>query len=436
MPLLQPGDRLSIGAGQKVRIVRYLASGGEGEVFEVDVDGTRCALKWYFANRAHGQRRRELRELVRRESPGPQFLWPYALVEDAARASFGYLMDLLPTRYVDLNPLVRGDMSPEPSFPTLCRAAIGLASGIRALNLGGLCYKDINFGNAFFDKLTGDVRICDNDNVCVLNSQTGDMSGTGPFRAPELWRNEQSPSDKTDRHSLAVLFFYMFVRSHPLEGQRAANCIVWDHDAQRFCYGTDPVFIFDRDNERNRPVPGKHDSAIRNWPVYPATFRDLFGRAFGEGLRDPDRRITANEWIQALSGLCNSRVLCHECLAEQYLDISNRATGYSPACWRCKSQLRVPLHITVGDRTIMLSSDTQLFQHHFRNNFDFGVPAAEVSRHPGDSNRFGLRNLTEETWSYKAFDGTLRQVPPGKSAPLLDGLVLNFGTVRGYVKAG
>ena len=125
----------------------------------------------------------------------------------------------------------------------------------------GAKYQDISFGNLFFNPDNGDVLICDNDNVSFDNSKPGGVLGTPGFMAPEIVRGEKRPSKDTDRYSLSVLLFYLFMVNHPLEGKLEASIRCMDMAARVKLYGTDPVFIFDPNNKTNRPVKGIHDNA-------------------------------------------------------------------------------------------------------------------------------------------------------------------------------
>ena len=55
----------------------------------------------------------------------------------------------------------------EPTFRALATAGLELAHSFLELHVQGLCYRDISFGNVFFDPQSGDVLICDNDNVTI-----------------------------------------------------------------------------------------------------------------------------------------------------------------------------------------------------------------------------------------------------------------------------
>ena len=74
----------------------------------------------------------------------------------------------------------------------------------------------------FFDPDTGDVLICDNDNVSANGIDNSSVYGTPRFMAPEIVMGQAKPSRNTDLYSLAVLLFYMFMMGHPLEGKLEA----------------------------------------------------------------------------------------------------------------------------------------------------------------------------------------------------------------------
>ncbi len=82
--------------------------------------------------------------------------------------------------------------------------------------------------------------------------------GTWGFMAPEVCRREVEPNAATDRFSLAILLFYIFMLGHPLKGKRELELAFdkSDIDGSRRLCGDDPVFVFDPANASNRPIPG------------------------------------------------------------------------------------------------------------------------------------------------------------------------------------
>ena len=189
-------------------------------------------------------------------------------------------MPLREPRYKGIVDLMKRRI--EPSFRALATAGLQLAQSFLELHAQGLCYRDISFGNVFFDPDTGDIQVCDNDNVAIDGQGDSGILGTPRFIAPEVVRGEAAPSTQTDLFSLAVLLFYLFHIHHPLEGQKEAAIKCFDLPAMTKLYGTEPLFIFDpanasqppRARPARQPVSVLADlSAIPARPVYPRLYR-------------------------------------------------------------------------------------------------------------------------------------------------------------------
>ncbi|MEJ7709399.1 MAG: hypothetical protein WKF84_05960 [Pyrinomonadaceae bacterium] len=262
-----------------------LGAGGQGEVYKARLGGEAVALKWFFPQMATPEQRAAIEMLVRKGTPSEHFLWPLEVATDPQVPGFGYVMQLRPARFKNIVDLMKRRI--EPTFRALSTAGFNLAQNYLLLHSQGLCYRDISFGNAFFDPDSGDVLICDNDNVAVDGADTLGVLGTPRFMAPEVVRGVARPSTQTDLFSLSVLIFYMLVVHHPLEGKKETEIKCLDLPAMTKLYGTEPVFIFDLVDKSNAPVPGVHDNALAFWRIYPQALRDIFTRAFTDGLRDP-----------------------------------------------------------------------------------------------------------------------------------------------------
>ena len=302
-------------SGMSCEVEHFLAGGGQGEVYRANLAGKPVALKWYFPGSATREQWIGLETLVKKGPPNELFLWPMDLASASGVPGFGYIMPLRESRYKSLQDLMKRRI--EPSFRSLTTAGRQLAHSFLQLHSMGLCYCDISFGNVFFDPKHGNVLICDNDNVVVdgKSSSVG-VAGTLGFMAPEIVRREALPSTATDLFSLSVLLFYIFVVHHPLEGKREAAFHAFDVVAKNKLYGTEPVFIFDPNDDSNSPVPGHHINALAFWPLYPEFFRKLFVKAFTLGLREPEKRVRESEWRAAMERLADVIVYCSHCGAE------------------------------------------------------------------------------------------------------------------------
>ncbi len=438
MQILKAGQTVQTETSQlPCKVEQFLGGGGQGEVYKADLEGQKVALKWYFPAQATPEQRAALETLIKNGPPTDKFLWPIELTSSPDVPGFGYIMPLRESRYKSIVDLMK--RRAEPSFRALATAGLELADSYLDLHAMGLCYRDISFGNVFFDPVSGDALICDNDNVAVNKEAEGGVLGTPRFMAPEIVRGEALPSMQTDLFSLAVLLFYMLMVHHPLEGKKelAVKCL--DLPAMNKLYGTEPIFIFDPDDDSNRPVPGYHDNAIIFWPLYPQFLRDLFVKAFTEGIDDPaNGRVRESEWRAALTRLRDAIYYCGNCGMENFYDVEAlKATGGAPGhCWSCSDQLQLPPRIRIEDQIVMLNHDTQLYPHHVdpTRMYDFSTPVAEVTQHPTDPSIWGLKNLGDEKWVITAEDGTIKDVEPGRSFTLAVGTRVNFGKVEGEIR--
>jgi len=417
-------------------IERLLGSGGQGEVYQCQLGGQPTALKWYYPHYLQNDRslRSRLQNAIHLGTPNTKFLWPIELVSAEGIPGFGYVMPIRHPRYKGLNDLMMGRL--DPSFRAITTACLQLTDSFLEIHAKGFCYRDISFGNVFFDPSTGDVLICDNDNVVENGKTEGGILGTPRFMAPEVVRNEALPSTETDLFSLAVLLFYLLTISHPLEGAKEANIRCLDAPAMNKLYGTEPVFIFDPQDTSNRPVPGIHDNPLAYWPIYPQFLQNLFIRAFTAGMNNVDQRIRESEWRSAMIKLRDSILYCHSCGSENFYDGDKlqQMGGASPSCWSCDQTLKIPPRIRIDQSVIMLNRDTQLFPHHLGNAYQFDRPVAEVSRHPTNPNIWGLKNLSSTRWTITTAEGNMKNIEPNQSLTLAVGTKINFGQVMGEIR--
>ncbi|CAG1022232.1 partial Serine/threonine-protein kinase PknD, partial [Patescibacteria group bacterium] len=200
--------------GQPYTIDTFLGAGTQGEVYRAHSSGQSVAIKWYFPHYIQNDAtlRKRLENAIKKGNPDNNFLWPLELVTLPNQAGFGYAMPLRPAHFKSIVDLMR--RRAEPSFHALISACLQLSESFLQLHAKGLCYRDINFNNVFFDPDTGDILICDNDNVDV-NGATGAINGTPRFMAPELVRGDEAPNTESDLFSLSILLFYMLMLHHP-----------------------------------------------------------------------------------------------------------------------------------------------------------------------------------------------------------------------------
>lgn len=421
--ILTAGVELESQNGIKYKIYDCLGAGGQGEVYEVETEDQKYALKWYYKHTATSQQRKILENLVAKGSPDETFLWPQDLI--VAEDSFGYVMPLRPKQYRSIVDLMK--RTAEPSFYHLCKAAFNLTKGYLTLHRVGYSYRDISFGNVFMDPDTGDVLICDNDNVAPNGDAECGVYGTPRFMAPEIVTGKAEPSRNTDLYSLAVLLFYMFMLNHPLEGKLEAKIKCMDILAMNKLFGTDPVFIFDPQNKSNRPLRGYQDNALIFWNIYPGELKDLFMKSFTVGLSEPAKRVTEGQWLDVFANMMSGILVCKECGSENLYDACKEASGVAHTCWCCDGALSIPSKMKVGKCRVLLSQHTKLYSHHINHDFDMETAVGEVVMNPNNPKIWGIRNLTNKNWTFIRSDGLQTPVAPGRAATIAKSVSIDFG---------
>lgn len=437
--MLSAGQTLVTEEGEKIKVAEIFGSGGQGEVYRVRTRRGDRALKWYYPHLADQRQRQILEGLIACGWRDDRFLWPQTIVvdTDGRQPGFGYLMDVRPSRFHDLPALFRRDPELAATTPrTLVMAALHTVEAYRAMHGRGIAYRDINWGNIFFDPKTGDVLVCDNDNA-VFEGERAGVDGTMDFMAPELVRGDPGaqPGIQSDLHSLAVLLFLLLMNHHPLEGALALKIRCMDENARRKLYGTDPVFLYDPSDTRNRPVPDEQQTVVATWAALPPILRDLFVETFTKGLHQPARRAREGQWRDALSEVLDTICVCADCGRQNLTE----PEGPAPACWGCGRRLTLPprLQLTTGTgavhsrpRSLRLGAQARIYAHHLSveaERHDFTAVVAEVTEHPRQRGRFGISNRTGDRWTARRSDGSVHEVEPGRTIAISTGLQIEFG---------
>lgn len=424
---LKAGTILESSQGNKYKIVKLLGAGGQGEVYDVLCNRKHKALKWYYKASATQKQKNILENLIEKGCPDKSFLWPEDLVQSDDEQSFGYVMPIRPKEYVSIVDLMK--RKADPTFYNLCRAAYNLTRGYQMLHKAGYQYRDISFGNVFFNPKNGDVLICDNDNVSPNGFKDGGVYGTPRFMAPEIVIGKAKPSRNTDLFSLAVLLFYMFMLNHPLEGKQEAQIKCMDMLAMNKLYGSNPVFIFDPNDKTNRPVKGYQDNALIYWDIYPTVLKDLFIKSFTIGLTEPAKRVTENQWLEVFNNMMTGIISCPTCGAEVFYDATKENTGTAHVCWNCNKPVKIPSKIVIGKSIVLIKEGTKLYSHHINEDFDLNTEVGEVVVNPNNPTIWGLKNLTTTNWTYQKADGSQIPVSPGKAATISKTTHIDFGKV-------
>lgn len=417
---LKIGESVSLTNGTQAKIVKELGRGGQGIVYLVEVNGQNMALKWYFNNMGDWFYR-NLEENVTKGAPSEAFLWPEFLTTKQ-KGTYGYIMKLRPQGYYEFGQylLARAKFK---SFEAMVNAAMKICEGFKALHLSGLSYQDLNDGNFFIHPDTGDVLICDNDNVAPEGVSSG-ILGKARYMAPEVVTGKAMPSKQTDRYSLSVVLFLLFYANHPLEGARVLACPCMTEKYEKLFYGSEPIFIYDKVNANNRPVRGVHNNVLRRWNAFPVILRDTFTQEFSlECLSDPNKRKLERQWQNVIQQLRDMLVVCSECNDETFVADAN-----TPKCMCCGKSFHIAGTLQINDRKVLLTPNTKVYV-----DMD-NKPDIQVINVPGDRYPIQLRNITTNNWVVETSSGKIRSVEPNMSMPVKAGLKVNLtGAIKGVI---
>lgn len=423
---LKPGQQVRLTNGKTCTVKKELGRGGQGIVYTVDYGGKDYALKWYiqqYNNRFY----ENLDKNVKAGAPNRHFLWPLALTEHQFD-SFGYIMELRPKGYEEMGMFILAKAR-FASMQANINAALQICTAFRELHARGLSYQDMNDGNFFINPQTGDVLICDNDNVTSNGVNTG-IAGKAGYMAPEIVEREAMPSRTTDYFSQAICLFILFYLNRPFEGAYYASCPCITPEFERKLFGKEAIFIMDPTNTKNRPKPDLHTNVIRRWPLFPSLLRESFQQAFSrEAIVNPARRIIDLKWMEIIVQLRSLYVKCPVCGEYTFVDPQKPAQK----CIECDRQLPAFTTMEVGHYSIPLIPGQKIYTCQVRDSKDLDEVAGEVV--VGSAGAWGIRNTGKLVWTVFLPDGNARLVNPGQGMPAQKGLKIKFGSdLTGEIK--
>ena len=424
MKEFQKGQRIKTVSGGELEVIQKLGEGGQGVVYKVNYNGKPLALKWYFGNKLNNADKfyRNIQNNIKQGTPTGAFLWPLEITE-YFEGSFGCLMELRPPEYKDFSLFLLAKVH-FANIEALINTALCITNGFRELHNRGYSYQDLNDGNFFVNPKTGDVLICDNDNVAPYGENLG-IAGKCRYMAPEVVMGQKRPDSHTDRFSLAVVLYMLLFLNHPLEGKRTM-CPCLTEELERKFYGSDPVFVWDPANDANRPVRGVHTNEIKLWPLYPAFVRKTFEKAFSHEVmvgNDTTHRVIEKEWQEVFTTLRDLTIKC-SCGSETFIDPSQQ----SCRCINCGKSIERPPILKVKKYHAALAPGKKLYACHVQyDSDDFKEAKGEVISSRNNPSLLGLRNDSNNTWEAILPNGSSKGYPNGQVIKLGKGIKINFG---------
>ena len=448
MTELKIGQEVELEHGGKATVTKEIGSGGQGIVYLVNYNGMDWALKWYDINKMNNpaEFRNNLKRNISDGAPSNKFLWPKYLTKELPDGTFGYLMELKPESFdsfVDIlntyklvvDPLTGRAVKVPVRFTNLfamVTAVINIVNAFRQLHRAGKSYQDLNDGGFFINVDTGAVLVCDCDNIAPDGANFG-IGGKPGYMAPEIVRGIAKPDVQTDKYSLAVVLFKLLFRGDPMEGEKVIKDVCLTEASELKHYGAEALFVYDPDDNSNRPVRGIHDNVIKFWRLYPKYIKDAFMLSFTYGLHDPAKRIIENEWQQLFIRLRSEIIAC-TCGRTNFSSMFEMQDPTTFRCPKCGMTFAT-MKFSNRDNLMPLYIGSKFYQCEVDpTSDDYLSVAGELVENKLKPGVLGIKNCSEQTWQVRMPDGKYHEVGPGKGCPIWQGLEINFGAVQARLR--
>jgi len=222
-PQLAPGTLL----GARFRLVRHVATGGMGSVFEAfdEVLRVRVALKVFRARDGEGENAGRLEREVRlaRRVSHPNVLRVFEFFSGTETEPQFLTMEFLEGETLRERLGSNGRMSPEEALPLVRQMVAGLA----AAHAEGVVHRDLKPSNVFLARTdSGTVRVVIADfgiaralvaaSADSAETVSGFQVGSPHSMAPEQLTSD-SVDERTDVYAMGVLLFRLVTGDHPFQ---------------------------------------------------------------------------------------------------------------------------------------------------------------------------------------------------------------------------
>lgn len=239
------------------------------------------------------------------------------------------------------------------------RICLNIARAVRRMHAAGLAHSDLSYKNILIDPVNGQACVIDVDGLVVPNKYSPDVVGTPDFIAPEVVKtshldkhdpHRHLPNIMTDRHALAVLIYMYLLYRHPLRGGKVHDLFDTQND-ENLSMGEKAIFIEHPTNAENRVNVSQLRASSLPWgdpaqvpfDVTGPYLKALFLQSFVDGLHDPQKRPTANDWETALIKTVDLLQPCYNPKCGQKWYVFDNTT--KPVCPFCKTPFKGKLPV-------------------------------------------------------------------------------------------
>jgi len=379
---------------------------------------------------------------------------PLALVDRLdGRPCVGFIMKKAPSIYRKLENFILTERIAFKQFQdgktwgNYLKVARSIARAIRTLHFKGCAHSDIHPCNFLVNLDEGDSIMLEADGVVVPGFLPPQVEGRRGYQAPEILTKNVAPSERTDRHSLAVLILHTLLFRNVLQFLND-----YDDDPDRsedLGWGKFALFNehpTDRSNRlKNLGLPF-YRRGILSYKILTPSLQRLTEAALIEGLHTPDKRPSPKEWEEALACADDEILICVHC--QQCFPF----TSHDRICPFCGEHHRPPYPVVLElyeerskydfmkigkyGRHLVLGQASKLFtdmitpQYNppFKRQNESVVGHVELNSNKGE---YRLFNNEGGQWiAYSPTGGQRLTATRGQSLPLIKGFSIVFGEGR------
>ncbi len=439
------GQNVELEYGGTAKVTGVVGSGVRDTVYRVSYNGTEWVLKWFDIEKLQNPDEiyRNLRKNISDGAPFNKFVWPKYVTKKAVDGSFGFLMEKKPDSFDYLPDILKsyklvnetetGRVTKKTlrfsSLFSMATAALNVVNAFRKLHRAEKCYQYLDDGGFFINADTGAILAASCDNIAPIGSSFGIIRRTG-YTAPEIIRGEDTPGIMSDRYMLSIALFKLLFRGDPLEGKKVVMDVCLSNEDMLKHYGENAVFVYDPDDDSNRPVRGIHDNVMKFWNIYPEYVKDAFIRTFTEGLKNPEKRLSENDWQAILVRMRTEIIQCSMCGKTNFAHLFEKSNSRTYKCLNCLEEIPT-IEFSNRKWRMPLYKGAKIYECdiHTDSN-DFLTVAGEVVENKFRPGLYGIKNCSERKWSAKMPDGVFHDVEPGKGFPIWQSLEIDFGEVK------
>ncbi len=419
-------------------------SGGEGAIYFTP-DGVHAIKIFHRPSPGRLERLRRIRTLLDNLAADRTgyLLKPLAFVELLdGQPCVGFVMRRLPPEWQPLDdacftPLdYARRVRQGRGWVDYLRMARLTCNAVMALHGLGCAHSDIQPKNFLLDPSMQQLVMLEVDGVVVPGFLEPEVAGTMGYMAPEILAHRAVPTERTDRHSLAVLVLHALLFRNVMLPLREYD--VDRPSSDRIGYGEKAIFSEHPTDRTNRPRGlGKplFEKGALSYSMLTPWLQQLTQRALINELHHPDKRPSAREWDIALGCAFDELWSCPHC--SQFFPwpadlrcpfCGSLLKGKSPVILSLYEPSRPP-HYTRMERRAVLGPGFRLLADLTAAS---GVPAVQrnitpVTGHIEWQGTYRLVNDSSEQWTVIGANQTVTRLNRGESAGLTAGTQIRFG---------